>query len=179
MECDSKSQIRDRYKKILKAADKNKSTCIQQNCLLIPEFKTARKIMIYNDADKEPATSSLLEECLRTGKTACMPQIQGNELRIIEVTKQTKFRRGTFNLREPEGNEIPPSELELIFIPLIAFDRKKNRIGRGKGYYDRLLKKTNATKAGVGYSELEVKEIPAEQHDVKMDIIITEMEIIR
>ena len=59
-------------------------------------------------------------------------------------------------------------------VPAVAYDRKGNRLGRGKGFYDRLLKTTKATKIGVGYEFQLFDELPTEPHDVAMDIIITQ-----
>ncbi|MDE6528677.1 MAG: 5-formyltetrahydrofolate cyclo-ligase, partial [Muribaculaceae bacterium] len=67
------------------------------------------------------------------------------------------------------------SEIELIIVPGVAYDRLGNRVGRGKGYYDRLLATSKATKIGVGYDfQFLDEDIQADQHDVTMDIIITE-----
>ena len=59
-------------------------------------------------------------------------------------------------------------------VPAVAFDRKGNRLGRGKGYYDRLLAGSKATKVGVGYEFQLLGEIPAEPHDIRMDMVITQ-----
>ncbi len=69
--------------------------------------------------------------------------------------------------------------MELIVVPGVAFDRRGNRIGRGKGFYDRLLTETKATTVGVGYDFQLVDDIDSEPHDVVMDLVVTEHEIIR
>ncbi|MDR2091262.1 MAG: 5-formyltetrahydrofolate cyclo-ligase [Clostridiales bacterium] len=69
---------------------------------------------------------------------------------------------------------IEPSDLDVIIVPLVAFDKDKNRLGRGKGYYDRFLSKTSAVKIGTAYKAAEVEKIDVDIYDVKMDIIITE-----
>jgi hypothetical protein len=81
-----------------------------------------------------------------------------------------------------DGNEenagvkrgIDPSILDVIIVPLVAFDGDRNRLGRGKGYYDKFLAKTDAVKIGAAYKAAEVGKIDADRHDVKMDIIVTE-----
>ena len=72
-----------------------------------------------------------------------------------------------------------PSEIELIIVPAVAFDRNGNRLGRGKGFYDRLLQTTSATKIGVGYDFQLIEEIPAEPHDIPMDMVITQKHYIK
>ncbi len=83
---------------------------------------------------------------------------------------------GAFHIEEPTGDDTADiSQIELVVVPAVAYDRRGNRVGRGKGYYDRLLAETNATKVGVGYDfQLLDEEIPAEPHDVAVDIVITE-----
>ena len=71
------------------------------------------------------------------------------------------------------------SSIELIVVPGVAYDRCGNRVGRGKGFYDRLLASTHATKVGVGYDFQLVDDIDSEPHDVVMDLVVTEHEIIR
>lgn len=67
------------------------------------------------------------------------------------------------------------NEIELIIVPAVAFDRHGNRVGRGKGYYDRLLSDSKATKIGVGYDFQLIEEgIDTDPHDVQMDMVITE-----
>ena len=65
-------------------------------------------------------------------------------------------------------------DIEMIIVPGVAYDRKGNRVGRGKGYYDRLLSGSKALKVGVAYDFQMVDEIDAEPHDVKVDLVITD-----
>jgi 5-formyltetrahydrofolate cyclo-ligase len=81
----------------------------------------------------------------------------------INQTLNTETKRG-----------IEPPNLDVIIVPLAAFDADKNRLGRGKGYYDKFLSKTSAIKIGAAYKAAEVAKINSEKHDVKMDMIITE-----
>ncbi len=84
---------------------------------------------------------------------------------------------GAFHIEEPQGDDTADiGEIELIVVPAVAYDRRGNRVGRGKGYYDRLLRDSRATKVGVGYDFqlIEGDDIDAEPHDVAVDIVITE-----
>ena len=90
------------------------------------------------------------------------------------------MKEGAFHILEPaNGICCNPGKIELIVVPAIAFDRKGNRIGRGKGYYDRLLKKASCPKIGVGYHFQLFDEIPAEPHDVPMNAIVTDTDILQ
>ena len=89
------------------------------------------------------------------------------------------MKQGAFGIWEPaDDTAVDPSLLEWIVVPGVAFDRRMNRLGRGKGYYDRLLRQTPARKIGICYGLQLVDEIPAEPHDIQMDLIITENDII-
>jgi 5-formyltetrahydrofolate cyclo-ligase len=99
-------------------------------------------------------------------------------LEVLPYNRST-LQLGAFQIEEPQGDEVSDiSDIELIVVPGIAYDRRGNRVGRGKGYYDRLLTSTRATKIGVGYDFQLVDEIDAEPHDVLMDVIVTEHELI-
>ncbi|MDE6843571.1 MAG: 5-formyltetrahydrofolate cyclo-ligase, partial [Muribaculaceae bacterium] len=89
--------------------------------------------------------------------------------------EQTRLELGSFHIEEPTGDDlVDPSQIEMMVIPGVAFDRRGNRMGRGKGFYDRLLQTAKATKIGVGYEFQLMDEIPTEEHDVPMDIVITQ-----
>lgn len=89
------------------------------------------------------------------------------------------MRLGAFHIEEPSGDELIPIEnIEMVVVPAIAYDRRGNRVGRGKGFYDRLLADTKATKVGVAYDFQLVDDIDSEPHDVKVDVVITESHII-
>jgi 5-formyltetrahydrofolate cyclo-ligase len=68
---------------------------------------------------------------------------------------------------------------DIIVLPLIAFDRKGNRLGQGGGYYDRYLAKSKALHVGLAYTQQEVPNLPVEPHDQKLDWIITPKEVIK
>ena len=90
------------------------------------------------------------------------------------------LRKGTFDILEPETTPILPetSYPELLIVPGIAFDRQLNRLGRGKGYYDRLLSQPDTPAIGVAFSFQLRDRIPTEPHDRKMTRIITDSEIV-
>ena len=88
---------------------------------------------------------------------------------------ESRLELGAFHIEEPTGdNTVSPEEIELVVVPAVAYDRQGNRLGRGKGFYDRLLATTRATKIGVAYEFQIVDEIPCEPHDVKMDMVISQ-----
>ncbi|MDE6049766.1 MAG: 5-formyltetrahydrofolate cyclo-ligase, partial [Paramuribaculum sp.] len=95
-------------------------------------------------------------------------------LDILPYDRST-LRLGTFQIEEPQGdNVVSIEDIEMVVVPAIAYDRTGNRVGRGKGYYDRLMQHSKALKVGVGYDFQLVDEIEVEEHDVPVDIVITE-----
>lgn len=136
-------------------------------------FQLAEKILMYHSLPDELDTRRFLEKW-KNRKQFFLPRVNGAELELLKYD-ETRLEIGSFHIEEPTGDETHPvEEIELIVVPGVAFDRKGTRLGRGKGFYDRLLKSAKAVKVGVGYEFQLVDEIPAEEHDVPMDMVITE-----
>ncbi len=137
-------------------------------------FTLAEKILLYHSLPDELSTHKFLERwCGR--KHFFLPRVNGLNLEILPYDR-SRMALGAFHIEEPTGNDTADiSQIELVVVPAVAYDRRGNRVGRGKGYYDRLLAETKATKVGVGYDfQLLEEEIPSEPHDVAVDIVITE-----
>lgn len=136
-------------------------------------FLLADRILMYHSLPDELSTHAFLSKW--SGKKHFyLPRVNGVNLEILPYD-ESRLELGSFHIEEPTGNEIvDPSEIELIVVPAVAYDRKGNRLGRGKGFYDRLLKTTRATKIGVGYTFQLVDEVPVEPHDQGVDIVITQ-----
>lgn len=136
-------------------------------------FLLADRIMMYHSLPDELYTHDFLKKW--SGKKRFyLPRINGVDLEVLPY-EESRLELGTFHIEEPTGNEITdPSEIELVVVPAVAYDRKGKRLGRGKGFYDRFLQHTKATKVGVGYEFQLVDELPAEPHDIPMDMVITQ-----
>lgn len=140
-------------------------------------FQLAEKILMYHSLPDELETREFMKKW-RNIKRFYLPRVNGVNLEILPYD-ETRLEIGSFHIEEPTGNDtVSSEEIELMVIPGVAFDRSARRLGRGKGFYDRLLKETKATKIGVGYEFQLVDELPSEDHDVPMDIVITEQTII-
>lgn len=136
-------------------------------------FMMADKILLYHSLPDELSTVEFIERW-HDRKHFFLPRVNGVDLEILPYDR-SHLRLGAFHIEEPAGNDVEEIDnIELIIVPAVAYDRAGNRVGRGKGYYDRLLSRTPATKIGVGYDFQLVDEIDAEQHDVRMDIVITQ-----
>lgn len=140
-------------------------------------FLMADKILMYHSLPDEVCTHAFLRKW-GDRKRFFLPRVNGVNLDILPY-EASRLELGSFHIEEPVGDDLTdPDELELIVVPAVAFDRHGNRLGRGKGFYDRLLGSTKATTIGVGYDFQLADEIPAEEHDVPMDVVITQSTVI-
>lgn len=141
-------------------------------------FAMSDHILIYNSLPDELSTREFISRWKPT-KHFYLPRVNGIDLDILPYDS-TRLSMGAFRIEEPQGDDIvDPASLELIIVPAVAYDRKGNRVGRGKGYYDRLLPKTKALRIGVAYDFQLVESIPVDEFDVPVDIVITESGIYR
>lgn len=140
-------------------------------------YKNAKAIMLYMPLGKETDTSEIIKKSFADGKKVAFPVTdeKSGEITPCYATAETEFTKGGFSVKEPCGNDIAnPTDFDVVIVPGIAFDTMGNRIGFGKGCYDKLLCKTNAVRVGFCYELQICDEIPAEEFDIKMDCIITE-----
>lgn len=136
-------------------------------------FLMAENILMYHSLPDELSTQSFIEKWSGR-KHFFLPRVNGVNLDILPYDRSS-LRFGAFHIEEPQGDETADiHDIELIIVPGVAYDRQGNRVGRGKGYYDRLLSTSKATKIGMAYDFQVVDEIDAEPHDVKVDFIITD-----
>lgn len=136
------------------------------------DFKKARIVMIYSALPDEVQTQAFLEKW-RHKKKIILPTVVGDDIIPVELAEDTGFAVGDFNILEPQ-NEPYIGEYDLIVVPGVAFDRNGNRIGRGRGYYDRFLcKHLNVRRIGVCFDFQLVDEVPTEPTDIRMDKIIS------
>lgn len=141
-------------------------------------FALSNRILIYNSLPDELSTRDFIQRWMGS-KEFFLPRVNGIDLDILPYDSQ-RMHIGAFRIEEPTGNDITdPELLEMIIVPAVAYDRNGNRVGRGKGYYDRLLKRTKALRVGVAYDFQLVDEIDCEPHDIPVDIVITETTIYR
>lgn len=192
-----------RKKEYSKITLSNLSADIMSNLEHTDWFQAAACVAIYHALPGEVQTADFIEKWYRK-KQLLLPLVEGNDLRLALYTGPDSLQKGAFGILEPikspkninnqtaSGSLSKPEKLfeqtnlreqahsiDLMIIPGIAFDRQKNRMGRGKGYYDRLLASLTAPKIGLCFGFQLFEEIPTESFDKKMDMVITEKEILR
>jgi 5-formyltetrahydrofolate cyclo-ligase len=153
-----------------------RSEAIMHKVELLPQFEQAKTVLLYWSMDDEVQTHSFVERWYRE-KTLLLPCVDGNDLRLRQYTGPECMVAGEqFGIGEPMGEEFTRlDEVEMIIVPGVAFDRHNNRMGRGRGFYDRLLSSTpSALKVGVAFDFQMLDEIPVEPFDIPMDKVVTE-----
>lgn len=136
-------------------------------------FMLAERIMMYHSLPDELSTHEFLRKW-SDRKRFYLPRVNGVDLEVLPY-EESRLELGSFHIEEPTGYDTTdPDDIELVVVPAVAYDRSGKRLGRGKGFYDRFLKTTKATKVGVGYEFQLVDDLPAEPHDIPMDIIVTQ-----
>jgi 5,10-methenyltetrahydrofolate synthetase len=137
-------------------------------------FKNADCIALYYALDDEVQTASLIEEWYQS-KTIVLPVITGENMNFHKYTGIENITTGKLGITEPYNTElIPPEQIDLFIVPGVAFDSNGNRIGRGKGFYDRYLTGINKPIIGICFNFQLYDPLPTEKHDVKMTIVISE-----
>lgn len=187
----------DQIKEILRKDVLEKRSCIEEeeriekssrifNTLIdLDVFKKSTSIMCYIDFKGEVITRGTIDLCIKLNKELCVPIVSykedGGKLIIASVLKdpKTELYKGNFGIMEPKNEYIrvfKPEKIDLVIVPGVVFDEKRDRIGFGAGLYDRFLKnvRSDCFKIGLAYEFQVVRSVPADKFDIPMDLIITE-----
>lgn len=141
-------------------------------------FMLAENILMYHSLEDELSTREFIDRW-HDRKRFYLPRVNGVNLEILPYDK-SRLHLGSFNIEEPEGDDVVDvSTIELVIVPGVAYDKRGNRVGRGKGFYDRLLAETKAVKIGVAYDCQLYDEIETDDFDVPVNFVITERGIYR
>jgi 5-formyltetrahydrofolate cyclo-ligase len=141
-------------------------------------WEAARSVLFYSSIAGELDLSAVIESALHAGKVVLLPRFVA-ETGTYEAVQVFDLKRdcapGKFGISEPgpQFAVYPLKSLDLVLAPGIGFDLDGRRLGRGGGFYDRLLARVAGAKCGVAFDQQIVGEIPAEGHDIRMDFILT------
>jgi len=174
-----KKEIRRLIKEIKKnfsfEEKKERSKVIFKRIELLPEFINAKTIMAYWSMDDEVNTHDFILKWYPS-KRIILPSVKGDELELREFKGIHDMSKGSaFGISEP--NQLFSDNFNLIgfvIVPGVAFDNKNNRLGRGKAYYDKLLKGSKAFTCGVCFNFQLLDSVPTNDFDIKMDMVITD-----
>jgi len=164
---------------------RRKSTQIMDRCASLDEWSRSRTTHIYvSSVNNEVDTLGLIYGLFDSGVRVVVPRcvIGTSEMVPLEIGTLTELKPSRWCLMEPNytaDRVVGPDRLDLVVAPVLAFDRNGGRLGLGGGYYDRFLDQCECPKVGLAFAFQEVPEVPREPHDVLLDIVITEQEVIR
>lgn len=191
----NKNQIRANMKLFLtglSAHDRHvRSLAACQLLMSTREFKAAQTLMIFMSMPTEVETSTLAVKAWQEGKNIAVPRVDWEgkkmdpvEIKSLDTGMQTSGPNGgsAIAVRQPiSGTVLPLGAIDMVVIPGMAFDRKGYRVGRGRGFYDRFLSQQDfqGVRCALCFHEqLQEQPIPCEDHDVPMDLIVTDREIV-
>lgn len=186
------SELYERKNAIRKQAHENRknqpdkdgvSVRIVDRFMELPEYHAAQTVMFYVDVRDEVRTRQALPAALASGKRIVVPYCVDGELELFWLENMDELELGMYRILEPRAElrdvaakRLQPTDLDLIMVPGVAFDRNGGRTGHGKGYYDKLLQhaRMNTPLVALSFECQLFDEIPAESHDIYMDKVVTE-----
>jgi 5-formyltetrahydrofolate cyclo-ligase len=161
-----------------------------------PQYADAGCVLWYIDVRDEVQTRHALPDALAAGgiaasdiandKRIVVPFCDGQDLRLFELKSMGELRAGAFGILEPkpelrslERRNVSIRDVDLVFVPGVAFDRSGGRIGHGNGFYDRCLQHASSKTClmGIAFACQVFDQVPTEQHDIRMDFVATEHDV--
>jgi len=161
------------------------SLAVCDNLCELPVFRKAETLMVYLSTAHEVDTSQIALRAWDLSKRVLAPRVSWEQRRMLPVEIKSLTNdvlEGAIGLREPvEGMPIPVSEIDLVIVPGLAFDPRGNRLGRGRGFYDRFLahRDFRSVRCGVAFEDQVVESIPSGEHDVRVNLLVTDAKVRR
>ena len=151
-----------------------RSKSIQEFVINSKEFLKAKVVGAYFAFGSEVTTELIITRAKTLGKKIALPRVEEDKITFYELSSiKSLIRGGRFGILEPSPDG-QMNEIDILIVPGIAFDKKGNRIGYGKGYYDRLLSGKRTFSIGLAYSFQLVETLPHARYDKRMDAIASE-----
>ena len=156
---------------------------IVERFMQLDEYAAAKTVMFYVDVRDEVRTRQALPAAIASGKRIVVPYCVDGELELFWLENMDELELGMYRILEPtasmrtvERKKLQPTDLDLVMVPGVAFDRNGGRTGHGKGYYDKLLQhaRLDAPLIAFSFEGQLFDKIPAESHDIFMDKVVTE-----
>jgi 5-formyltetrahydrofolate cyclo-ligase len=149
----------------------------------LPGWSTASSVGLYLAHDSELDTVPLADACRAAGKTCFLPVIgELNSLVFAQWSEHCALVQNRYGIPEPGGDipRLPVAALDVLFLPLVAWDKHGGRLGMGGGYYDRTLAgHPGVLLVGLAYSVQEIPRVPRDNWDIKLDFVVTDSALTR
>lgn len=159
-----------------------KSDRIYRKFINSNDYFHCKELFTYVSMKKEVSTVKIIKKVLEDGKTVAVPKVDAikREMFFSMIYSLDELETGHFGVLEPKKECVRPveaSQYTLILVPGVVFDLNKNRIGYGGGYYDSYLRKYKdkvMKTIGLAYNFQLIDRIPAQKHDIPLDLIVTD-----
>lgn len=181
---EKKKELRNRIKEINKNLTpeycKEASARICEKVMTLDTYADAKTIFCFVGVGAEPDTRAIIEDALAKGKRVSVPLcIDKTTMEAVEITDFDRdLEAGFYGLLEPKKDlaRVQPSEIDFAVIPCVSCDHKGNRLGHGRGYYDRYLEGQSFDCAMICFEKATVAEgeIPTDQYDKAIETVITD-----
>lgn len=185
----SKDGLRERLRSQLAGlsiADvRRASAAIWERLSVLSEFASAHRLLVYVSTGREVDTHGLIQQLLAMGRRVCVPKFDGATQRYIASELRdfsAELMEGKFKILEPKPETVRAvavADLDALVVPGLAFDETGNRLGRGTGYFDRILREARGATIGLAYDFQVLEEVPADTRDVAVDFIVTETRLVQ
>ena len=170
-----RKEIKNKRLNLTKNEVKNYSKLIENNLFSLSFLSKKTNFFIYNSIKNEVDTSQIISRLKALNKVISYPVIIGENMLSV-VPQTSEFERKNFGVLEPK-NYVETNEVEVAIIPLLLCDKNKNRVGYGKGFYDRYLQGKTIIKIGLCYDFQVINSLNPNPWDVPLDYIITPTKI--
>lgn len=169
---EAKRVLRERIKVLRKSLAAPDPSSVVEGILSLPQWKSASTVLLYHALPGEVDLTVLMDV---PGKRVALPLVEGDSLLLKEYLPGTLVR-GYAGIMEPpfSAPDVELSEIGLAIIPGVAFDPEGHRLGRGRGFYDRLLPGLRCPLVGAAYSWQMVEKVPTDPWDVSLDLVVTD-----
>jgi 5-formyltetrahydrofolate cyclo-ligase len=155
---------------------------VEERLFELELFRAPRTVMVFASFGSEVPTDDIIRRLSRDGHAVLLPVVQGDGLRAVRYQPGGAMVDTTRGPREPaNGVPVDPQQIDVVITPGLAFDRTGARLGYGGAYYDRFLSWLGArvTTIGIGFHQQLVAEVPADPADVRVDLVVTDREVVR
>ena len=177
---ETKKEIRSLIKKLRKQMSpqewQEKTRMITEKVISSNSFLEATDLFCYVDFNNEVGTEGIMREAWKLGKNVWVPKVFGDKMEFFRIDSLNNLEKGNFGVLEPsEYTEKADIKDALVIVPGVAFDKSCNRIGYGKGFYDKYLSAhPTLDTIGIAFDIQVIEELPTEENDKRLNAVITE-----
>jgi 5-formyltetrahydrofolate cyclo-ligase len=178
-----RAALRERLAAVPDSERDARSASIVERLEGLVEVRDADSLLLHRSLRTEVSLERLLATALARGQSVLVPRVDGARLIHVEIDEDTSWRRSTLGVLEPLAGDSPELCGKIVaLIPGLAFDAQGGRLGRGGGHYDRFLREMRGTHSihaiGVAFDVQIVEHVPMDDHDERVDRVVTESRVL-